>query len=83
MAGRGGEACCLHPHARVAVGLTLPSPVIRALLGWSQRDLARAEDVHVNTVRYWERQHARLRVNADIQKESIRLNEELNLVFAW
>ena len=29
----------------------------RALLRWSQRDLARAADVHVNAVRYWERQH--------------------------
>lgn len=27
--------------------------------------------------------NARLRVNTDIQKESIRLNKELNLVFAW
>jgi transcriptional regulator with XRE-family HTH domain len=28
----------------------------RALLGWSQRDLARAAAVHVNAVRYWEQQ---------------------------
>ena len=29
----------------------------RALLGWSQRDLARAATVHVNSIRYWERHH--------------------------
>ena len=31
----------------------------RALLGWSQRDLARAAAAHVNAVRYWEQQHWR------------------------
>ena len=31
----------------------------RALLGWSQMDLAEAAGVNVETVRHWEQQHAR------------------------
>jgi hypothetical protein len=39
----------------IASGLQVKAA--RSLLGWSQADLARAAEINVNAVRYWERQH--------------------------